>query len=131
MRLLEAEELPTPEEFRQLLAARDEAEASRAQQSDLLSHDSAAAIQAMATEDRRALQERMRAIVRQFESLEQMRADWVLTAPPRSGSIGLQRSASSLLASVTASRTSLSGPQSRTLARPDLWCRWRSTFTVT
>ncbi|KGN29911.1 hypothetical protein N802_10200 [Knoellia sinensis KCTC 19936] len=80
MRLLDIESLPSAEEFRSLVGARAEAEATRAQHADLLSHDAAAAIQSMATDERRALQERMRSIVQQFESLEQMRAEWVRSA---------------------------------------------------
>lgn len=79
-RLLDVRVIPEPEEFERLIADRSLAQTERSGHSDLLTHEASASVQALSQDERAALQSRMRSIVRQFDALQQMRAEWVRSA---------------------------------------------------
>lgn len=80
MRLVDLEQVPTPESFLALVDQQRSAGDVRSAHSELLSLEAARAVESMSAVERHDLQARMRRIIQMIERLEQAREEWVRDA---------------------------------------------------
>lgn len=80
MRLVDLQQVPTPESFLALVDQQRSAGDVRSAHSELLSLEAARAVEAMPSAERHDLQARMRRVIQMIERLEQAREEWVRDA---------------------------------------------------